>query len=103
MLNYVFNDFFTTIGPLLASKIPTSTINPLSYVKNVPNSIVIEKVSEREVSDIIKSLSSSSARWDGFPISIANQCSKNFVKPLSALINSSIGKEFFRVSLKRLE
>ena len=98
-----FNDFFTTIGPLLANKIPTSTINPLSYVKNVPNSIVIEEVSEREVSDIIKSLSNSSAGWDGFPISIAKQCSKNFVKPLTALINSSIRKEFFRVSLKRLE
>ena len=77
-----FNDFFTTIGPLLANKIPTSTINPLSYVKNVPNSIVIEEVSEREVSDIIKSLSNSSAGWDGFPISIAKQCSKDFVKPL---------------------
>ena len=53
--------FFTTIGPLLANKIPTSTINPLSYVKNVPNIIVIEDISEREVSDIIKSLSNSSA------------------------------------------
>ena len=37
---------FTTIGPLLANKIPTSTINPLSYVKNIPNSIVLEEVSE---------------------------------------------------------
>ena len=96
-----FNDFFTTIGPLLANKIPTSTINPLSYVKNVPNSIVIEEVSEREVSDIIKSLSNSSAGWDGFPISIAKQCSKNFVKPLTALINSSIREGVFPRELKK--
>ena len=38
-------------------------------------------MSEREVSDIIKSLSNSSAGWDEFPISTAKQCSKNFVKP----------------------
>ena len=96
-----FNDFFTTIGPLLANKIPTSTINPLSWVKNVPNSNVIEDVSEREVSDIIKSLSNSSAGWDGFPISIAKQCSKNFVKPLTALINSSFREGVFPRELKK--
>ena len=96
-----FNDFFTTIGPLLANKIPTSTINPLSYVKNVPNSIVIEDVSEQEVYDIIKSLSNSSAGWDEFPISIAKQCSKNFVKPLTALINSSFRDGVFPCELKK--
>ena len=42
-------------------KKPASTVNPLSYVKNVPNSIDLEDVSEHEVSDIIKSLSTSSA------------------------------------------
>ena len=54
-----FNNFFTTIGPLLANKILTSTIYPLFYVnntKNTPysilNSIVrpIEDAAEREVS-----------------------------------------------------
>ena len=38
-----FNEFFTTIyiiGPILANKVPTSTSNPLFYVKNVSNSIV---------------------------------------------------------------
>ena len=31
-----FNDFFTTIGPLLANKIPASTVNPLSMLKMYP-------------------------------------------------------------------
>ena len=30
-----FNDFFTTIGSLLANTIPASTVNPLSYVDNM--------------------------------------------------------------------
>ena len=85
----------------MANKIPTSTINPLSYVKNVPNSIVIEDVSEQEVYDIIKSLSNSSAGWDEFPLSIAKQCSKNFVKPLTALINSSFRERVFPRELKK--
>ena len=58
-------------------------------------------MSEQEVSDIIKSLSNSSAGWDEFPISIAKQCSKNFVKPLTALINSSFREGVFPRELKK--
>ena len=65
------------------------------------NSIVIEDVSEQEVYDIIKSLSNSSAGWDEFPISIAKQCFKNFVKPLTALINSSFRDGVFPLKLKK--
>ena len=96
-----FNEFFTTIGPILASKVPASTTNPLSFVENVPNSIVIEDVSEQEVSDIIKSLNNSSAGWDQFPTSIAKQCFKNFIKPLTALINRSFREGIFTTELKR--
>ena len=85
----------------MANKIPTSTINPLSYVKNVPNSIVIEDDSEQEVYDIIKSLSNSSAGWEEFPIYIAKQCSKKFVKPLTALVNSSFRERVFPCELKK--
>ena len=58
-------------------------------------------MSEQEVSDIIKSLSNSSAGWDEFPISIAKQCSKNFVKSLTALINSSFWEGVFPCELKK--
>ena len=96
-----FNDFFYCYWSFIGYKIPASTVNPLSYVKNVPNSIVLEDVSEQEVSDIIKSLSNSSAGWDEFPTSIAKQCFKNFVKPLTALINSSFGEGVFPRELKK--
>ena len=70
-------------------------------VENVSNSIVIEDVSEQEVSDIIKSLNNSSAGWDQFPTSIAKQCFKNFIKPLTALINRSFREGIFPTELKR--
>ena len=97
----VFNELFTTIGPILASKVPASTTNPLSFVENVPNSIVIKDVSEQKVSDIIKSLNNSSAGWDQFPTSIAKQCFKNSIKPLTALINRSFREGIFPTELKR--
>ena len=82
----------------MANKVLTPTTNPISYVKNVPNSVVIQDVSEQEVSDIIKSVHNSSAR---FPTSIAKQCSKNFIKPPTALINPSSKEGNFPTELKQ--
>ena len=95
-----FNEFFTTISSILTSKVPAFTTNPLSYVENVPNSIVIEDVSEQEVSDVIKSLNNSSAGWDQFPTSIAKQFRKHFIKSLTALINRSFREGIFPTELK---
>ena len=44
MIANEFNDFFLSIGDKLASKI-TSNINPLSFVNNIPNSMVMSEVS----------------------------------------------------------
>ena len=73
----------------------------LSYVENVPNSIIIEDVSEQEVYDVSKSLNNSSAVWDQFPTSIAKQCSTKFIRPLTALINRSFREGIFPTELKR--
>ena len=54
-----FNDFFVSIGSQLASTI-TSTVNPLSYVTPVVNSIVILDMTTTEVMNIIQSLNNSS-------------------------------------------
>ena len=98
-----FNEFFTTIGPILASKVPASATNPLSFVENVPNSIIIEDVSEQEASNVIKSLNNSSAGWDQFQTSIAKQCSTKFIKPLTALINRSLEKGYSLLNSKELK
>ena len=55
MIASEFNDFFVSIGDKLASKI-TSNINPLSFVNNIPNSMVMSEVSPNEVLQIIHSL-----------------------------------------------
>ena len=65
-----FNNYFISIGPLLASDI-TCSVNPLSYVKSIDNSIVIVNMSCSEVGRVISSLKNSSAGWDEIPTFVA--------------------------------
>ena len=54
-----FNNLFTNIGPALADKI-TCSVDPMSYVDNIMNSIVISYVSCMNVKDTILSHKNSS-------------------------------------------
>ena len=82
--------FFVSIGDKLASKI-TSNVNPLSFVNNISNSMVMSEVSPNEVLQIIQSLKNSSPGWDDIPTSMAKQCVNNFIEPLTYLTRSGPG------------
>ena len=60
------NNYFVSIGPLLANDIGCS-VNPMSYVKSIHNTIVIVNMSCLEVERVISSLKNSSAGWDEIP------------------------------------
>ena len=94
-----FNNYFISIGPLLASDI-TCIVNPLSYVKSIDNSIVIVNMSCSEVERVISSLKNSSAGWDEIPTFVAKKCVYSYLKPLTYLINKSFTKGIFPVELK---
>ena len=94
-----FNNFFTNIGPALADKIACS-VDPMSYVDNIVNSIVISYVSCVDVKDTILSLKNSSPGYDELPASIAKQCIDNYVVPLTYIINMSLLEGIFPSELK---
>ena len=94
-----FNDFFVSIGPTLAKDIQ-STINPMSYIDNTINSIVILNVSPEEVRKVISSLKHSSPGWDQMPAFILKKCVNNYIKPLTHIINSSLKEGIFPNELK---
>ena len=94
-----FNDFFVSIGPELAKDIH-SDINPLTYVNNVNNSIVIFDVSCDEVKNIIRSLKNSSAGHDEFPTFVGELCVDSYIEPLTFLINYSLKTGVFPSELK---
>ena len=94
-----FNNYFIHVGPRLAQQIQ-SHINPLNYANDTMKSMFIPYISEYEITETVKSLKNSSAGWDIIPASIAKQCLKHYMKPLTYLINSSFESGTFPEELK---
>ena len=94
-----FNEFFVSIGPKLAGNI-LSTTNPLSYMYNCTNSIVIPPITIAEVRPTILSTKNSSAGWDDFPALVAKQSIDSYIEPLTCLINRSFPFGIFPKELK---
>ena len=83
-----FNNFFVSVGVDLAKNIKCS-VNPLSNVNTLNNSIVVPEISIAEITNVIISLKESSPGWDNIPAFILKQCMDCFVNPLTHIINRS--------------
>ena len=94
-----FNNYFVSIGLLLANDIRCS-VNPMSYVKSIQNSIVIVNISYLELERVISSLKNSSAGWDEIPTFVAKKFVYSYLKPLTYLINRSFTEGVFPEELK---
>ena len=94
-----FNNFFTSIGSALADKI-TCSVDPISYVDTIINSIVITYVSYMDVKNTILSLNNSSPGYDEFSAFLAKQCIDYYVVPLTYVINMSLMEGIFPSELK---
>ena len=94
-----FNNFFTSIGPAFADKI-TCSVDPISYVDTIINSIVITYVSYMDVKNTILSLKNSSPGYDEFSAFLAKQCIDYYVVPLTYVINMSLMEGIFPSELK---
>ena len=94
-----FNTFFVSIGPQLASNI-SSTIDPLTYVNNTMESIVIAEITFNEVRNVILSMKNSSPGWDDIPAFVTKQCVDYYVVPLTYIINKSLVEGIFPSELK---
>ena len=91
--------FFVSIGPVLARNI-VSTIDPISYVNNCNNSLVIPPITIAEVRQTILSFNNSSPGWDDFPANVAKQSIDSYIEPLTCLINRSFADGIFPNELK---
>ena len=97
----VFNRFYSSIGPQLASKILGSDISPTSYIANAnPETICLMPVSQEEASNIILGLKDSSAVWDNFYSKIVKQTYQHILPMLTHLFNLSITKGIVPKELK---
>ena len=94
-----FNDYFVSIGAELSKNI-TSTIDPLSFVTPIQNSMFMPELSEHEVKTVILDLNNSAAGWDNFPTFVAKKCVDGYLTPMTKIINKSISQGIFPSELK---
>ena len=96
-----FNDFFVNIGPNLANKIPTQTKTPNEYLGNKVNaSIFISNVEQKEFGEILGSLKSCAAGYDGIGKEILSLCLPYIGSSLLHVINLSLNQGVFPSELK---
>ena len=86
-----FNNFFTNVGPNLANVIPDTNVSPMSYMpNNSSNQLILEKVSAKEISDIIQKLNPSKSTGPfSIPTKILLIIKDLILNPLQTIFNLS--------------
>ena len=96
-----FNDFFVSIGPNLAHKIPNQAQSPFSYLGNrLSNTIFLEPVSEEEVYSIVTNLKNSVPGYDEVTAGILKLSLPVINDPLTHILNLSLLEGVFPSELK---
>ena len=96
-----FNDFFISVGPNLANKIPNQTKSPLSYLGDrLPNTIFLESVSDEEVEGIVNNLKNSAPGYNAITASILKFSLPVIRSPLTHILNMSLLEGVFPNELK---
>ena len=99
--SFSFNIFWFIDSHSNFSSTPKKTyLNPLHYVQNNPNSMVMQQIEDFEVVNVINSLNNSSPGWDGIPSRLAKRVLNSYIKPLTLLINKSFRDGIFPDELK---
>ena len=89
-----FNNYFISVDSTLASN-KHSNVNPLLYVDNNVNSIIMPKLSEEKITSVILSINNSAPGYDDMPASVMKKCVHDYITPLTYLVNSSIKQGIF--------
>ena len=95
-----FNDYFTSIAQNLASKIPSSNVNPLDFIVHQPNTFVFFECCESEIVTIIKQLKNNKCSLLEIPNHIYKSVADIIAPTLRDLINVSVRTGIFPDLLK---
>lgn len=98
-----FNAFFINIGKNLSKDLPTSNIDPISYLKeiNVTECIFMNPVDKKEIEKIILNMKNSSPGLDEIHTSIVKQTFHHYLSVLVHIINLSLSQGVFPLELKK--
>ena len=89
-----FNEFFTNIGPSLATKIPHSTVDHKSYLSgSFSDSFFASPTTPDEIINIVSSLKSSNSEGvDGINVNVIKASIDLLASPLSQMCNWPLQK-----------
>ena len=97
-----FCDYFTNIGPNLASKIPSTNSSPKDFLSSsLSESISLQPLTVGELNNIVKSFNANKAPGhDNISMKIIHQSFQNIAQPLVTIINTLLSTGVFPESLK---
>ena len=96
-----FNRYYINITPSLDKSLPTTAINPISYLHgDYPHSMTVPLCTVNDILNIIKSLKNKGNPIDGITASIIKENRIQFAIPLAKLFNLSVSQGIFPDSLK---
>ena len=96
-----FNDFYTNVGPSLASEIPSVNCRPEELLKDrVLDHLILKDVLLSELEECIVGLKNSSAGWDDVTSNVIKKSCLNIRHPLLYIINLSFKTGLFPSELK---
>ena len=98
----VFSDFFSSVSANLIHNLPSSNIDPLSYLNlNNPNSFFVEPISEHECIKMVLDLKNTKQNIDAIPINLFKKTIQLFSPILTEILNRCFSLGKFPDSLKK--
>ena len=95
-----FNEHFTSVAPLLASKIPNVDTDPTYYVNRNTNTFMYFPCTHDEIEKIIRDLKNKKGSLGEIPVSILKKITDLVSPILSKLFNQSVSSSSFPEILK---
>ena len=96
-----FNNYFVNVGPSLASQIPNSNKNPISYINHaVVESMYAWPTDATKIRNIILELKLSSPGWDNINAKVLKSTYNAISEPLVHIVNLSLSQGLFPNKLK---
>lgn len=96
-----FNEFYTNIAHKLDNELPTSNIDPITFLKgNYQTSMVVPPVNTYDVINVINSLKNKKGNVNELSVSLLKTNKNQLAVPLATLFNHSISSGKFPHYLK---
>ena len=96
------NKYFSKVGSVTASKIPTSETTFDSYLTDShPNSFHFNQITPAEINKLLKKLENKGCNTDTIPNKIFKLVSEQIAEPLSHIFNACLSQGVFPDSLKK--